>query len=62
MTYKYMVRNDTHKIKKIFENVEDVFYGIDRFTLFLNNGETATFHYKDEDGSEWYSYRIIERS
>lgn len=49
-----VVRNGIHNIKAVYNNVEDVIKGFaGMFKLFLENGETATFHYVDDDGSNW---------
>ena len=49
-----MVRNEQHEIEIVYENVDTVLTGIGNiFTVFLNDGTTATFHHVDEDGSEW---------
>lgn len=56
-----MVRNEKNKIEQFYQNVEDVVFGNDRFILFLEDDNTATFHYEDADGSEWDAYLISNK-
>lgn len=54
-----LVRNDDHDIEMIYENVDHVTSGFGgMFSIRLESGDSATFHYQDEDGSEWECYRI----
>lgn len=53
----YIVTNREHNIELTYEHVENIIHGAGLFVLCLANGETATFHCVDEDGSEWDYFR-----
>lgn len=53
----YIVVNRTNNIELTYENVTNVVVGAGLFMLCFENGETATFHFVDEDGNEWDFYR-----
>lgn len=53
-----MVRNNDNDIEVIYNNVENITRGAEMFRLDLGNGESATFHYIDADGSEWDCFKI----
>lgn len=52
---KVNVRNDKHNVDIVYDNVETVISMFGMFSVFMANGESATFHHIDEeDGSTWY--------
>lgn len=56
MTYR--VKNEKNNIELVYNNVAYTLCGCGVFMLVFDDESTATFHYRDDDGSEWDYTRL----